>query len=397
MSESLIVDRNSTEQTNLISTMDLDVPETVQPILNHLYSGEYGDFWAYLIFGIPVANLLGAILVFGLFILFRKIFTKVVLEFLLGLAKKTKTSLDEQIIIGLKGPIRFTFVVVGMHLFFLLIFVDNKFIHLILESLIIYTIFWALIALLDAIKDYLFNYNNIDTQHSKELSEFIIKVLKGILIAIGISLALHNWGVNVTGIVASLGLGGLAFALAAKDTASNLFASIALLLDNSIKGGEWVKVGGVEGVVESVGMRTTKIRSFEKSLYTVPNHLIANNPIENFSRRGVRRIKMNVGLTYDTNSRQLENIVNQIREMLQQHPRISQKETLLVNFNSLDESALSIFIYAFTHTAQWDHYLEIREDVHLKIMKIVEENHSSFAFPSQSIYLENLPKKSNSQ
>jgi MscS family membrane protein len=83
--------------------------------------------------------------------------------------------------------------------------------------------------------------------------------------------------------------------------------------------------------------------------------------------------------------------------MLQQHPRISQKETLLVNFNSLDESALSIFIYAFTHTAQWDHYLEIREDIHLKIMKIVEENHSSFAFPSQSIYLENLPKNSNSQ
>jgi MscS family membrane protein len=397
MSESLIVERNSTEQTNLISTMDMDVPETIQPILNHLYSGEYGDFWAYLIFGIPVANLLGAILVFGLFILFRKIFTKVVLEFLLGLAKKTKTSLDEQIIIGLKGPIRFTFVVVGMHLFFLLIFVDNKFIHLILESLIIYTIFWALIALLDAIKDYLFNYNNIDIQHSKELSEFLIKVLKGILIAIGISMALHNWGVNVTGIVASLGLGGLAFALAAKDTASNLFASIALLLDNSIKGGEWVKVGGVEGVVESVGMRTTKIRSFEKSLYTVPNHLIANNPIENFSRRGVRRIKINVGLTYDTNSRQLENIVNQTREMLQQHPRISQKETLLVNFNSLDESALSIFIYAFTHTAQWDHYLEIREDIHLKIMKIVEENHSSFAFPSQSIYLENLPKNSNSQ
>jgi len=392
MSESLIVERNSTEQTNLINTMDMDVPEIVQPLLNHLYSGDYGDFWAYLIFGIPVANLLGAFLVFALFILFKKIFTKFVLEFLLVLARKTQTSLDEQIIIGLKGPIRFTFVVVGMHLFFLLIFVDNNFIHLVLESLIIYTIFWALISLLDAIKDYLFNYNNIDTQHSKELSEFIIKVVKGVIIAIGISMILHNWGVNVTGIVASLGLGGLAFALAAKDTASNLFASIALLLDNSIKSGEWVKIGGVEGVVESVGMRTTKIRSFEKSLYTVPNHLIANNPIENFSRRGVRRIKMNLGLTYDTNSRQLENIVHQIRDMLQHHPRISQKETLLVNFNNFDDSALNIFVYAFSHTAQWDQYLEIREDIHLKIIKIVEENHSAFAFPSQSIYVENVPQ-----
>ena len=204
---------------------------------------------------------------------------------------------------------------------------------------------------------------------------------------------LNNWGVNVTGIVASLGLGGLAFALAAKDTAANLFASIALLLDNSIESGEWIKVAGVEGVVEGVGMRTTKIRSFQKSLFTVPNHLIANNPIENFSRRGVRRIKMNVGLTYDTSSSQLENIVFEIREMLQHHPKISQKETLLVNFNSFGDSALDIFIYAFTYTSQWDHYLNIREDVHLNIIQIVEKNGSSFAFPSQSLYVESLPNE----
>lgn len=281
---------------------------------------------------------------------------------------------------------------VGLHLFFLLLFVKSNFVHLLLESLIIYTIFWALISLIEAFKDYLFNYRTIDKQHSKELSEFVIKVIKGVVVAVGVSTILHNWGINVTGILASLGLGGLAFALAAKDTASNLFASIALLLDNSIRTGEWVKVAGVEGVVEGVGMRTTKIRSFQKSLYTVPNHLIANNPIENFSRRGVRRIKMSVGLTYDTNGRQLENIVLQIREMLQQHPNISQKETLLVNFNEFGDSALNIFIYAFSNTSQWDKYLDIREDVHMRIIKIVEDNGSSFAFPSQSIYLESTPK-----
>jgi len=393
MAESLLVDINNSEQTNLISTMDMDVHSSVQPLLNQLYNSKYGDFWSYLIGGIPVANLLGALLVFGLFLLFRKFFTKVVLEILLFLSKKTNTSLDEQIIVGLKEPIRFGFIVVGLHAFFLLIFFNNNFIHLLLESLIIFTIFWAIVSIINAIKDYLFNYVNIDKQHSKELSNFIIKVIKGIIIAIGASMVLHNWGVNVTGIVASLGLGGLAFALAAKDTAANLFASIALLLDNSIKSGEWIKVAGVEGVVEGVGMRTTKIRSFQKSLFTVPNHLIANNPIENFSRRGVRRIKMNVGLTYDTGSSQLENIVLEIREMLQNHPKISQKETLLVNFNDFGDSALNIFIYAFTYTSQWDHYLDIREDIHLKIIQIVEKHGSSFAFPSQSLYVESLPNE----
>jgi len=393
MAQSLIVERNITEQTNLISSMDMDVPNTVQPLLNQLYSGEYGQFWSYMLFDIPMANILAAIGVFLFFLLLRKIFTKVVMEFFLFLSRKTKTSLDEQIITRLKEPIRFAFVVVGLHLFFLLLFIQSDSIRLILESLIIYTVFWAITSLIEAFRDYLFNYRTIDRQHSKELTSFIIKVFKGIVIAIGVSMVLHNWGINVTGIIASLGLGGLAFALAAKDTASNLFASIALLLDNSIRNGEWIKVVGVEGVVENVGMRTTKIRSFEKSLYTVPNHLIANNPIENFSRRGVRRIRMNVGLTYDTSSRQIEDIVRDIREMLQHHPRISQKETLLVNFNALAESALNIFIYAFTHTAQWSKYLDIREDIHLQIIKIVENHGAAFAFPSQSLYVESIVEK----
>lgn len=393
MAESLIVERNITEQTNLISSMDMDVPDTVQPLINQLYTGKYGQFWSYTLFDIPMANILAAIGVFLFFLLLRKIFTKVVMEFFLFLSRQTKTSLDEQIITRLKEPIRFAFIVVGLHLFFLLLFIQSDFIRLLLESLIIYTVFWAIASLIEAFRDYLFNYRDIDKQHSKELTSFVIKVFKGVVIAIGVSMVLHNWGVNVTGIIASLGLGGLAFALAAKDTASNLFASIALLLDNSIRNGEWIKVVGVEGVVENVGMRTTKIRSFEKSLYTVPNHLIANNPIENFSRRGVRRIKLTVGLIYDTSSKQLEDIVRDIRDMLQQHPKISQKETLLVNFDALGESALNIFIYAFTHTAQWDQYLDIREDVHLQIMKIVEKHGSAFAFPSQSLYVESIAEK----
>jgi len=113
--------------------------------------------------------------------------------------------------------------------------------------------------------------------------------------------------------------------------------------------------------MKATGMGTTKIRSFQKSLITVPNHIVANNPIENFSRRGIRRIKMHIGLTYSTNSEQISKIMNDIKEMLKQHEGISQSDSLMVNFDTFGDSSLNIFIYTFTKTANWAKYLEIRD------------------------------------
>lgn len=390
MAETKIIDTNISAKTDLINSLDMDVPGIVQPILNRLYNSTYGDFWAATFWGVPMANFVAAIFVFLFFLFLRKLFTKIILGFTAYIAKKTDTQIDDNIILALKEPIRFTFILIGAHLFFLLIFKENHFIKLVLETLVIFTIFWALIAIVEAVKEILFQYSRNHSHLSRELSAFIVRIIKIVIFAIGLSAILYTWGINVTALIASLGLGGLAFALAAKDAASNLFGSVALLLDKSIKVGEWVKIGSVEGVVEDVGMRTTKIRSFQKSLITVPNQVVANSPIENFSRRGVRRIKMRIGLTYDTNSKQIESIIQDIRGMLQAHPGISHKETLLVNFDTFDESSLGIFIYAFAHTAKWDQYLEIREDINIRIMHIVEKNGSSFAFPSQSLYVEKM-------
>ena len=255
-----------------------------------------------------------------------------------------------------------------------------------------FDIFWAIIAIADALRG-VFHATTakFHSDLSREMGDFILKIVKILIGGLGLASILQVWGINVTALIASLGLGGLAFALAAKDTASNLFGSFALLADKSVRIGEWIKVGEHEGVVEAVGMRTTKIRSFEKSLITVPNQLIANTPIENYSRRGIRRIKMRIGLTYDTSSSQINTIVEEIKSMLQTHENISSKDTLLVNFESFGDSALNIFVYTFTSTANWDKYLNIREDIHFKIMQIVEKNHAAFAFPSQSLYVEKMP------
>ncbi len=380
------------ESLNVINSFDTSIIGSVQKQLAPVYDAY--PVLTTVIWGIPLANLIAAITLFLLILGLRKVFTNIVLVFLQKLSKRTTTFYDDRIISALKHPIRFLFVIVAFHVFFLLIYKETTFIKNILDTLVVYTLFWAILNIVEALKDLTYAATSkFNPDLSKEMGNFVLAILKILIAGIGLAAILTVWGINVTALIASLGLGGLAFALAAKDTASNLFGSFALLADKSIRIGEWVKVGGVEGVVEDVGMRTTKIRSFEKTLITVPNQLVANQPIENFSRRGIRRIKMHIGLTYGTTSEQLLKIKSDIEAMLKNHEGISQKDSLMVYFDSFGDSSLNIFIYCFTATASWAKYLEIREEIHVKIMQIVEANGSSFAFPSQSIYIESLPSE----
>ncbi len=378
------------ESLKAINAFDSTIVSSVQAQLAPIY--EAYPVLSTLIWGVPLANLIAATLLFFLILGLRKVFTKIVLAFLQKLSKRTETYYDDRVISALKQPLRFVFIIIAIHIFFLLTFTETDFIRQVINSMIVYTLFWAILNMAEALRELAYTATEkFNPDLSREMGNFILTLLKIFIGGIGLAAILTVWGINVTALIASLGLGGLAFALAAKDTASNLFGSFALLADKSIRIGEWVKVGGVEGVVEDVGMRTTKIRSFQKTLITVPNQLVANQPIENFSRRGIRRIKLHIGLTYGTTSEQILKIKQDIESMLRNHEGISQKDSLLVYFDSFGASSLDIFIYTFTATANWAKYLEIREDIHVKIMQIVEANGSGFAFPSQSIYVESFP------
>jgi len=384
------MDVNLTKSIDTINALDNDISSPIQTFLQPLY--EHYPIFAKTIFDIPLANLLAASMVFILVLGFRHFFANTIMGILQQLVKKTETYYDDRIISALKEPIKFAIILFAIHLFFILIFKETDFIKQILNSMVVYTVFWAILSITEALRELIYSATaKVNKDLTKEMGNFILTLIKIFISAIGLAAMLTVWGINVTALIASLGLGGLAFALAAKDTVSNLFGSFALLADKSIRIGEWVKVGGVEGVVEDVGMRTTKIRSFEKTLITVPNQIIANSHIENFSRRGVRRIKMHIGLTYSTSSSQLNKIIQDIRELLLKYPSISNDESQLVNFDNFGASSLDIFIYTFTTTANWNHYLDIKQEIQLNIMKIVENNGSSFAFPSQSIYVEQLP------
>ena len=388
------LEENKTQTLDVVDGLDMNLDHFVQTLLAPVY--ETFPYLSHAFFGIPLANFFAAIIVLVFFLVLRRFFTFIVMGSLQKLAKRTETYYDDKVISALKRPVGFAFAIIGLHLFFALTFWETQSIKNILNTLIIFDIFWAIVAIANALRG-LFHQTTarFNSELSREMGDFILKIVKILIGGLGLAAMLQVWGINVTALIASLGLGGLAFALAAKDTAANLFGSFALLADKSIRIGEWIKVGNTEGVVEVVGMRTTKIRAFNHSLITVPNQLVANTPIENFSRRGIRRIKMNVGLTYSTSSKQITKIIEEIKYMLHKHEGISQDDTLLVNFDSFGDSSLNIFIYTFTATPNWDKYLDIKEDIHLKIMHIIEDNGSSFAFPSQSIYVEHMAHKND--
>jgi len=389
---------NTSQTKEIVNQLDINFFPEVQNLLNHIYQTKGGSFFNQLYFNIPLGNILAAIFSLLFFLLLRKMFAKLAIQVLQPLAKRTQTYYDDRILSALRGPLSFVFVTIGVRLFFALIFLETPLIDKIIDTMIIFNLFWAIYALVHALRGLIYHFTErFNPELSHEMGNFLLTVIRVIVLSIGLGAILQLWGVNVAGLMAGLGIGGLAFALAAKDTAANLFGSIALLLDKSIRIGEWIKIDGVEGVVEDIGMRTTKIRTFRKSLITLPNQVIANSPIENYSRRGIRRIKINIGLTYDATSQQIQQVIVDIKTMLRNHKGIAQNETMLVSFTTFDDSSLGILVYTFSKTSNWEKYLKIKEEVNLNIMKIIENNKVSFAFPSQSLYIESLPKVSDNQ
>jgi len=329
-----------------------------------------------------------------LFLIFRNIFLKLFFKLARKLAHKTETKLDDEIIDTIENPIKNAILVIGIYVSLYVAQIHIELVYTLLKTLVIVIMFWIFYNAIGVFKQsILATVQRSNFELATEISELLIKVFRFFIVAIGAAAVLEQWDINISTFVASLGIGGLAFALAAKDTVANFFGGVMIFADRSFRIGDWVKGGGVEGIVEEINIRSTKIRTFEKSLITVPNANLANGPIENFSRRGIRRISMRIGLAYSTSVEQIETIVKQIRQMLQNRDDID-KKTIFIYFDEFADSSLSIFCYFFTNTSVWGDYLSIREKVNLEIIKIVEANGASFAFPSQSIYFENeLPIK----
>ncbi len=351
-----------------------------------------GEYLNYVVFGIPLYKLALSLSVLFVFLILRKLFIFFVIKSVKRFTARTETEIDDILLNIFSKPLSFLIVIAGLYVSLRLAGIDYDIISAVFKTLFIFVISWTAYNTIKAFEGNFYRFaEKFGKDFAKEVGSFLIRITKAFVVVVGGVAILQEWGINVSALLASLGIGGLAFALAAKDTAANLFGGITVLIDKSMKVGDWVKIGDVEGIVEDIGLRTSKIRSFEKSLIIIPNQILANQSLENFSRRNVRRIKMTIGVTYSTTREQMVNILRDIREMLKNHPGIAKDQLLMVYFTDFGDSSLDIFIYCFTNTAVWQEYLAIREDVNLKIMEIIEKHGASFAFPSRSIYIEQMP------
>jgi MscS family membrane protein len=213
----------------------------------------------------------------------------------------------------------------------------------------------------------------------KELAKFGI-----IVIAIFFTLG-AIFKMNIAAIVTGLGLGGLAIALAAQETLSNLLGSFIIFVDKPFKAGELINVDGITGTVEKVGFRSTRIRTLDKSLVTVPNKSLIDNPLNNITLSSYRRVKFTIGVLYSTKQEQIQKIIDEIREYLLSHEQID--EDVLVKFDEFGASSLNIMILFFVKTNDWDIMMGVKDEVNFKLMKIVEANGTEFAFPTRTVHL----------
>jgi len=225
--------------------------------------------------------------------------------------------------------------------------------------------------------------NKMDDQ----LVPFTIEIIKFIsYIFVGGIILGEVFGVNATGLITGLGIGGIALAMASKESLENLLGSFTIFLDKPFTVGDTVTVGTVSGTVEKVGFRSTRIRTFDKSLVTLPNKKMIDAELDNLGMRPVRRVKFNIGLTYETTASQMKEIVSDLQIMVDEHPKTNQDGR--IRFQEFGSSSLDILVMYFVDSPKWGDLIDVKEDINYKIMEIVKKHKSDFAFPSTTVYLQ---------
>jgi MscS family membrane protein len=209
-------------------------------------------------------------------------------------------------------------------------------------------------------------------------------------VVIGGLFILQNLNVNITALLAGISIGGLAIALAAQDTLKNFFGSLMIFIDKPFSVGHWITSGDLDGTVEEVGFRSTRIRTFRNSLTYVPNGKLADSTIDNHGLRQYRRFFMHISITYDTPPDLIEVFVEGLRKIVDRHPN-TRKDFYIVEFNDMGDFALKIMFYIFFAVPTWPEELRARHEVLVEIVRLAEKIGIRFAFPTQTLHMENFP------
>ena len=354
----------------------------------------FTDVWQEGIFGINASEVIIGLIIFLIFYVLRRLFARFLINRLNKIVSKTSTSIDDTVIEVIEGPLKFLPIVLGFFIASSYINFSSEsqtFIDLLNRTLITIFIFWLLHQL---VIPFSFVIKNFEDKISKPLVDWTLRGLKIIIFILGVVAVLELWGIKVGPVIAGLGLFGVAVALGAQDLFKNLISGIMILMERRFTVGDVILVSSeVEGVVEQIGFRSTLIRRFDSTPVMVPNYKFAEQSVTNHSRRHHRRIRWLIGLEYRTTIEQLKNIRDEIHDLVLNDTSFAKNEhsNFFVRIDSFSDSSIDMLVQAFTVTNDWGEFLKIKENLAVKIIEIVDKNSTSFAFPSQSLYVESLP------
>ena len=353
------------------------------------FSALFGEVWQKGILGVDIFQILIGLGIFLIFLLFRGFISKIIINRLKKIAKKTTNKLDDTFVQAMEGPARFFPIVIGFFIasYYLEFSPESQsFIDNVNKSLITILIFWLIHQFIQPVTYLL---GGLEKLLTKELIGWIIKALKILIFILGAAAVLELWGIKIGPIIAGLGLFGVAVALGAQDLFKNLISGILVLVEKRFKVGDWIIVEDIiEGIVERIGFRSTVVRKFDKSLAIIPNFQFAENAVVNISATTNWIISWVITLQYNTTVDQLKKIRDDIEKYITTHKDYKISLGHAVRVDKFSDSSIDMYIRCFTVTDDWDEWLKVKERLAIEIKQIVEKNNASFAFPSQSIYVE---------
>lgn len=330
----------------------------------------------------------GGILFFAA-ILLRHIIVNIIFHYLKKLAAKTETTLDDKLFPALENPAATLVMVVGIFAAVSVFPLSPQLDRLLAEGAKVAVLavgLWAMIRAGGGLLDHLEELAHEKRMTVATFMPLIKKTLLVFAVVFGVLVIAQNQGLPVQSFLAGLGIGGLAFALAAQDTIANLFGSFVVVVDQPFKVGDVVRIGSNEGTVEDIGLRSTKIRTAARTLIVIPNKSVAGEAITNFTRMPQRRVDQTLGLTYDTTPEQMQAVLEDIRRLLREDTGVHQ-ETIIVHFANYGASSLDIQLVWFAADPNWAAHMAVRERINLKIMRAVAARGLAFAFPTQTVSL----------
>ena len=323
-------------------------------------------------------------------ILLRRFLTTIFFNQLKKLASKTETTLDDKLFPAMESPVATFVMVTGIFAALKVLKLSETADHSIAAgSTVAFSLvtFWGLLRAFDAIIDHAAEIAKVKQMGIAAFMPWIKKSLIAGFVVVGTLMTVQSLGYNVSTILQGLGIGGLAFALAAQDTIANLFGSLVVAIDQPFKIGETVKIGVHTGTVEDIGLRSTKIRLLDKSLVVMPNKLVSSEAIVNLSRFTQRRVEQVIGLTYDTTSEQLAVIVEDFRGILLAESEVD-PTSVMVFFRDLSASSLDVWVVYASRGADLKEGLALKQRMNLAIMRAVAARRLSFAYPTSVMHLE---------